>query len=187
MAGSREFAQIAVTQSEFVAKSIRYPLLNRAVKLGDYSDLERPSQLGVHAISGRSFPVATTDVNSSVRVSFEFVTETPEAARDLNLLLALGDILYLQSPANVNTRRPPRSMYVVADSSAVGRIGSGTWRRHTVPFTEVAAPSALVSGTTLTWQNVWNTFGDWSSLISADPSWSDLLATVGSGDDLVVL
>jgi hypothetical protein len=30
-------------------------------------------------------------------------------------------------------------------------------------------------------------YGDWTSLISANSTWSDLLATVGGPDDLVVI
>lgn len=177
---------LTVAQTDVVLKSIRYTLLNKAVKLGDYTDLERRAQTGVAGIVGRSFPVATTDVNTGVRVSIQFVTETPADARDLSLLIALGDILYLQVP-QTNSRRPPRSMYLVPDSSTLGRIGSGDHRRHTVPFTEVAAPSALVVGTTLTWANVWATYGSWTSLWAENSTWNDLLATVGDGEDLVVL
>lgn len=177
----------AFDDCEVWLKSIRYPLLNRQVTIGDYSDLERPGRTGVLPVTGRSFPIGTTDVSTSLRFGMDFMTETPEQARELKLLVALGDILFLHVPADGNPQLPPRSMYLVSDSSAVGRLGIRERRRTTVPFTEVAAPSPLVVGTTLTWGNVFATFGDWEQLISATPTWGDLLATVGSEDDLVVL
>lgn len=176
-----------VGDCDVVLKSIRYPMLNRQVTIGNYTDLERPSSNGAFAVIGRSFPVGTTDVPASVRFGIDFMTETSAQARELKLLVALGDILFLHVPADGNPQLPPRSMYLIPDSSAVGRLGNRHRRRTTVPFTEVAAPSAQVVGTTLTWANVFATFGDWTSLISANPTWGDLLATVGSPDDLVVL
>lgn len=184
---SRETNSIAVTQSAYVAKSIRFPLLNRSVKIGDYGDLEAAARNGIHAVTGRSFPIGTTDVNMADRFPIEFVTESPEEALRLKLLLRLGDIIYLQSPGSVNPRRPPRSMYVVPDSSAVARIGSGDWRRHVVPVQEVAAPSPKVVGTTLTHQHIWNEYASLEALWVAYPDLQTLWADVGDGSDLVVL
>jgi hypothetical protein len=169
-------------------KSIRYPLLNYLdQRLMGYSDLEIAGRSSVHDVAGRSFPVATTDVNSAFRFELTINTETSAASRRVSLLFALGDVLYLQVAPDGNPQLPPRSMYFVTSGQSIQRFAVGEKRYVRVQAVEVAPPAPEVVGTTLTWQTVWNQYANWTQLWAANPSWSDLLATVGSGEDLVVL
>jgi hypothetical protein len=168
-------------------KSIRYPLLNHEVNLANYTDLERPGRSGVFDVTGRSFPVATSDVGASLRFELGLNTETAAQARKLSLAMAVGDVMFLHIGPNSNPKFPPRSIYFVSTSTRIQRVGVETRRRHWSPLVEVAPPAADVVGTTLTWGTVWNQYASWTQLWAANPTWSDLLATVGDPDDLVVL
>ena len=172
---------------EVVLKSIRYPLLNHAVRISDYSELDRPGRVGVFDVSGRSFPVATTDVSASLRFTLSLSTETAVEARKLHLALALGDVLFLQVPPDGNPRLPPRSVYFVAESTSIARVGVKERRLSTSPLIEVAPPGPAVVGTTLTWQTVWDQYAGFTQLWGSNQDWRELLETVGSGEDLVTL
>lgn len=172
---------------ELWLKGIRYPLLNQQVSIADYSPLDRAGRGAVSPIQGRSFPVASTDIAGAFEFEATFVTDTAEQARKLDLSLAVGDIFYLQIPPDGNPRLPPKSMYVVVRGLSVARLGVGEKRHVSVQLVEVAMPSPLIVGTTLTWGTVLNRYASWSQLINANPTWRDLLATVGSPYDLVTL
>lgn len=172
---------------EIWLKSVRYSMLNQQVTIADYSELEQPGRAGVFDVSGRSFPIATTDLASAFRFQMIFTTETAAQGRKLGLSLAVDSTFFLHIPPDTNPRFPPKSMYVVPTSTSIARLGVGEMRHTTVQFTEVAAPSPNVVPTTLVWGTVFRLYGSWGQLISANPTWGDLLATVGSPEDLVNL
>src|SRR5690606_40962383 len=60
-------------------------------------------------------------------------------------------------------------------------------RYTTLPCTVEAPPGPDVVPTLLTWATVRRLYGSWTALITASPTWADLLETVGSEEDVVVL
>jgi hypothetical protein len=165
-------------------KSIRYPLLNRPVATVDYGPPARESRATVLAVTGRSVPIAVTDVRGSRAFTLEFLTETAEQARDMDLVLASGQTMFVHVPADC----PVPGGYVNIAATAEGRRSTrGPKRYFQLPCTVVAKPGPDVVGTTLTWGTVRNLYGSWEQLLASNPTWGDLLATVGSPDDLVVI
>lgn len=177
----------AFEDCEVWLKSIRYPMLNQRVELYEYSDLERDGRASVLDVAGRSFPVGVTDVASGMRLELQFRVLTAEAARKLSLSIDVGDAFFLQIAPDGHPQLPPRSFYFVVPSSRVQRVDLGEKRRMVLQVAEVAPPGPEVVGSTLVWGTVRNLYGSWAQLRAANPTWGDLLATVGSPDDLVVL
>jgi hypothetical protein len=165
-------------------KSIRHPFLNRPVSVGGVTGDTRSSKGALLQIQGRSAPIAVTDVRGSQHFQITLRTATLVEARDMDLTLASGDTFYLQVPAG--SQIP--GGYVAIDTTGLERFGPvSTRRRWPLACTVVVPPGPGVVGTTLTWGGVFNLYGSWAALDASNPTWRDLLATVGSPDDLVVL
>jgi hypothetical protein len=165
-------------------KSIRYPFLNRAVATTDYGPPSRPSRSGRFGVAGRSNPIAVSDVRGSRAFTLEFMTETLAAARDMDLILASGQAMFVHVPADC----PVPGGYVDIDTTAEARRSTRGPRRYfALPCTVVAPPGPDVVPTNLTWGTVRNLYGSWEAIRTSNPTWGDLLDTVGSPDDLVVL
>lgn len=167
-------------------KSIRYPLLNRAVTVTDWSPVARGGRGTVHDVVGRSTPVATTELHRAPGFVLELMTATGAAAAVLDLVIAAGGVLFVHTPAGCAV---PGGYVVVGDTARERRTRSAVSpRRYTsLPCQVVTPPAPQITGTLLTWGTVERLFGSWDALVAAAPTWRDLLATVGSPDDLVVI
>lgn len=164
-------------------KSLARPFLNRAVVIQDYGDVERPSRAGVFEVIGRTYPVAVNDVRGSRRWTLDLLTSTAAEAADVDMLLASGDTLLVQVPADCDVP----GGYVSVGSTSVRRTARRTVRRITsLPCTEVAAPGPDVVGATITWQGLLNVYGTWAEVIAAHPTWADLLELIGDPTDVIV-
>lgn len=166
-------------------KSISRPFLNQPVQVvyGPSVTITRPARVGIFDIVGRSYPIAVSDIRSSRRWTLLLRTETAATARDLDLILASGDVLYLQAP-------PACDMvtgYIAVDDASREhhplRPNRVTW---TLPVTEVAAPGPDVIGTAVTWASVLAAFETWADVIAAAATWADVLTLVGSPDEVIV-
>lgn len=168
-------------------KSIARPFLNRAVTIYEYSDIERPTRAGVFEVKGRTNPVAVTDVGGSKRFDLEVLTSTLAAASDVDLIVASGDPLYVQVPAD---RPDVPGGYVVLTGSVkqrrLSRKGLTARRVTTLPCTQVAAPAADVVPATATWQSIINGYATWAAVIAAFPDWGDVLDYVADPGDVIV-
>lgn len=179
---------ITVNLDSVWIKSIGRPFLNRRVNcVLNPSPITRPARNGVFDIVGRSFPIAVTDVRGSRRVTVSVVTQTTQEREDMDLLLASGDPVFYQTPANY----PLPTMYAVIEDTAesrpvLNRTCNNDWRLFELPSIEVAAPSADVVGATGTWQTVVNTYATWADVLAAHSSWSSLLELIGDGSEVIV-
>lgn len=180
--------QIQVTLDDVWFKSIGRPFLNQQIFcVLNPSPITRTARNGIFPIVGRSFPVAITDLRMSRMVSLQVVTQTLEQRQDLDLLLASGDPIYVQTPSG----HPLPTMYAVVGDTAEerpvrNRDCDNDWRLWTVPLIEVAAPGPDVVGSTSTWQTVVNTYATWSAVMAAHPTWADLLELIGDGSEVIV-
>lgn len=169
-------------------KSIRFSFLNQVVRVADYSDIDRPGRIGVFPVTGRSTPIAVTDVRGSRAWSIDLITETNDEDRTLELSIMASGTWFLHVPTTTGNALLPGSMYAVAGQVRKHRIGGvSDLNRYTLELVEVAPPGPDVVGTTMTWGTVANLYGSWGALLAANPTWGDLLSTVGSPEDLVVL
>jgi hypothetical protein len=174
-------------------KSIRYAFLNRTIKVLNFSDIQRASRSGVFEVKGRSVPISVHDLRGSQEFTLEVATrdfddESYDALtedRDLDLTLAASDVLFIHVPADLEVP----GGYVSIGNTTARRIapGQNMTRLYTLPCTVVAKPGPDVVSTTMTWATVERLYGSWQQLLASNPTWADLLALVGSPEDLVAL
>lgn len=178
-------ATITPALTQVWLKNIQYPSLNQPLTVVDFSDITRTSGTALHRVAGRSTPVAVTDQRSSPSFELEILTITAEAERNLDLSLTTGGTWLVHVPAG----SPVPGGYVSVGDTTIGRRSnrSARRRRHLLPCTVVAAPGPGIVGTTMTWRTVERLYGSWTNLTNANPTWRDLLAGVGSPDDVVVI
>lgn len=166
-------------------KSIARPFLNRqvAVIFKPDVDVTRPARAGVFNVVGRTFPVAVNTVRGSRRWTMFVRTYTAAEADELDLMLASGDTLLVQGPADC-----------VLETGYV-TVGDATNTRHPLrplkrlwelPMVEVAQPGPDVVGALGTWQTVLNTYATWADVIAANLTWADLLTLVGDPSEVIV-
>jgi hypothetical protein len=165
-------------------KSVRFPFLNRPITVTEYSDIDRASRTALFEPKGRSMPIGVSDLRGSQSFTLDIMTETLEAARDMDLILASGSTMFVHVPPNCPV---PGGYVEIADAGQARRSTRGTRRFFTLPCQVTVPPSPSVVGTTLTWGGVFQLYGNWEALINDNPTWADLLSTVGSPDDLVSL
>lgn len=164
-------------------KSIRFPFLNREVTVTAWSDITRDFRGGVFPVVGRSYPVAVTDLAGSRKFAIEVMLPTISKAKGIDYLLASGEPIYLQVPADC----PIPQVYAVITDSSQRRASTRSERRiFALSLTETAAPRPSVVGTTNIWQEVINTFDTWEDFQSVYTNWETVLAVVSDPSVVVV-
>lgn len=173
--------------TEVWLKSIARPFLNMPVTVAGRGDVSRPARAGVFDVKGRSFPVAVSDVRGSRQYRLDLLTQTPADEKDLDLLIASGDPLYLQAPSS-QTKIPggEGTYWTVGDSVAAPTARLADRRVFALPLTEIAAPGPDVVGSTSTWQTVVSTYATWTDVLAAKATWADLLQLVGNPSEVIV-
>lgn len=178
---------------EIWLKSIRYPFLNRPVECTNYENITRAFRGGIFPVQGRSMPIAVTDLRGSRQFQITVITQTLEQARDMDLILAANQVMFLhipkEDPLTCGRVSAVPGGYVAIEPTTVQRRafpGSSIYAWD-LPCTEVVQPGPDIIGTTLTWGTVFNLYGSWEALIASNPTWIDLFQTVGSPEDLVIL
>jgi hypothetical protein len=166
-------------------KSISRPFLNRAVRaqVARNFTVARDSRTGVFDIVGRSYPIAVAELRRSREWTLYVETRTVTEADDLELMLSLGDVLFVHVPGYCDL---PGGYYVAGDVSYTWINGRPDRRRFTLPLTEVAPPGPDVTGTIGTWATVMATYATWADVMAAHPDWADLLTLSGTPADVVV-
>lgn len=166
-------------------KNISRPFLNRPVEVINRGviAITRPARVGIFDIVGRTYPVAVSDMRKSRRWTMTVRTYTDPDAAVMELLLASGDVLFIQTPPNCSV---PGGYVAVGDIERAAhplRPNRVTW---TLPCTEVAAPGPDVVGTAVTWQTVIDTYASWTAEMAAKATWADLLTLLGSPTEVIV-
>lgn len=166
-------------------KSISRPFLNQTVQViyGASHAVTRPARVGVFDIVGRTLPVAVSDVRTSRRWTMLLRTDTETTADALDLILASGDVLYLQGPPACGLIVCYLAVQDVVRTNHPLRQWRITWD---LPVIEVAAPGPDVVGSTVTWASVLAAYGTWAAVIAAHPTWADLLTLIGDPSEVIV-
>lgn len=176
-------------------KNIKYPFLNRAIDVQTWGEISRASRIGLFPVSGRSLPVAQHELAGSRTFTLTIITgdvfdptvDPLVESRDLDLTLAVGETFFIHVPP---TRAVPGGYVAISgttEEDRYPRAGDNTTWTFVLPCTTVNPPAPDVVGTTLTWGTVLNLYGSWNALLAANSTWADLLANVGSPEDLVTL
>lgn len=185
-------SSITPVLEEVWLKSIKYPFLNRPVDCPNYGDVGRAFRGGVFDVQGRSMPIAVTDLKGSRTWQMTVLTHSLAEARDMDLILAANQVMFIHPPCEDLDGCGPVSAvpggYVVIGETVQSRgIPGSRTRIWTLPLREVVQPSAEVIPATMTWGTVLRLYGSWEALIASNPTWIDLFQNVGSPDDLVVI
>lgn len=164
---------ITVNLESVWLKSVEFPFLNRPVVVIDWSPVQRQFRGGVFPVIGRSLPVAVTDLRGSRKYTLETVVQTPDAARDIDYLLASGGSVFVHVPGHCDV---PQMYAIVEGASSESRAALRSQRRIiTLPLMEIAKPKLSIVGAMSEWQTLLATFGTWEAIISAYPVWDELL------------
>lgn len=178
-------------QGEVWLKSIRYPFLNRPIE-ANHQDIVRAARLGVFDIKARSFPTAVSDLRRAPAFTLLVITQTLEQAREFDLILATAQTMFVQIPFEVVEEcglvsALPGGYVEIGDSVQRRPLPGEQIYQWILPCQIVSPPGPDVVGTTMIWQTIFNAYGNWASLIAANPTWGDLLGDVASPEDTVVL
>lgn len=166
-------------------KSIARPFLNREVVVIDYTPPQRKSRAGVFEVSGRTLPVVVSQEASSRSWTMQTLSGDEAEAHALDLLLASGDVIYVQVPAGFDI---PGGYVAVGDTelARISRPLRDPRRRHTIPLRECAAPGPDVVGFTTTWAGLLAEFGSWTAVLAQFPTWADVLEFVADPETVLV-
>lgn len=174
-----QIGTVTPTLSTGWLKSISRPFLNTSVvPIRPVPTLDTAPRHGVFEVIGRSLPVAVTDVRATKEYILRVYAETAEERSRIDLIVASGDPVFLQLPAN----SPRPSLYAVIGNTS----HDSSTDVYTLPLRQVAAPAADVIGSTATWQTVINTYATWADVIAANATWANLLDLVGSPSEVIV-
>ncbi|WP_433793935.1 hypothetical protein [Actinoplanes sp. CA-252034] len=167
-------------------KNVTRPFLNRPVTVVNRPEIGRKSRAGVFPVLGRSLPIVVSELRGPSQWTLQLRTSSAAESRLVELLLASGDVLYLQVPP----------AYDDVPGGYV-HVGDVVWRRlsplpqdrryvWTLPMTAVAAPGPDVVGATVTWETLLASFGSWAAIGAAFGSWAEVLEYVSDPEVVIV-
>lgn len=177
---------IATSLDAVWLKSCIRPFLNMQITLGGPGfDQERPARGSGYEVANRALPVAVTELAGSKRYDLRIRTTTDDEDRQLDFLLASGDVLFLHAPAGKVV--PAGGVWVKAETDRARLLNvGGTMRHRLVPVMEVAAPGPDVGYALLTWQTILNNYGTLSALLNANSTLGDLLSLLAEPSEVIV-
>lgn len=171
---------ITPTFSKIWLQNLARPYLNRSLStpVGELT-IKKAARAGVHAVVGRTLPIAVTDQRQSRQFTVGVQVASQAEADDLEAVLQGGDVLLMQIPPNAGIRLV--SQYVSIGDTEYDDEARILW----MPMTQVAAPGPSVVGTTVTWQDIVSTYATWADLLAAKATWAAVLDSVGSPTDII--
>lgn len=180
---NEQSANITPVIDQVWIKNVSRPYLNAAFSVSTVTDPTIGGRGEAHEIIGRSLPVGITDLAANFTWEYMIRTPTEDDATKLRLLIASGDVLFVQVPAG--SRLP--SGYILVGQSVPRRFGPvAQLRHHRLQCREVAAPAADIVGGTSTWADVIAGFATWSDVLVTFPTWADLLGWVANPGEVIV-
>lgn len=168
-------------------KSVGRPFLNRPIVLGRISPIRRAARHGVFPIIDRSMPIAITQVRAGLAVTVQVITTTTEARQELDLLLAAGDQVLVQSPPG---GKLPTNLHAVIGDTSEDHFNFVSDcidpRAFELPLQQVAPPDSTIVPATATWQTVINRYTTWADVLAAHSTWASVLAMVADPSEVIV-
>jgi hypothetical protein len=183
---STETAVITASITRVWLKSVARPFLNRPVVLMNRPEISARSRNGRFDIKGRSLPIVVSEVRGPAEWTLRVRTADAADTRALELMLASGDVLCVQAPADVDD--VPTGHVDVGDTSRrrVSALAGDRRQDFVLSMTEVAAPGADVVGVTATWDSVKLEFATWNAVKTEFATWADLLEHVADPETVIV-
>ena len=174
---------ITVELDRFWLKSISRSFLNLSPLVVDYSEPSRDGRGGSSEIIGRTLPIAQVELMSGRSITLDLKARSLAEARQLEYLLASGDVLYLTGPSDCPI---PFGHYRAKGTDARRESPRSDNRVRVVPLEECAAPGPDVVTATVTWETVLATFATWEDVALVYPTWELLLTLVGDPAEVIV-
>jgi hypothetical protein len=115
----------------------------------------------------------------------EVLTYSLEEAHAVDLLLASGDVIFIQVPPGYDI---PGGYVGVSDiqRARISRPLSDDKRQFSVPVFECAAPGPDVVGYTATWEGLLAEYGSWTAVLAQFATWADVLEYVSDPETVLV-
>lgn len=157
--------------------------LNMAPRVVGYEEPSRGDRGGSAYIAGRTLPIAQNELASARTWTLTLRVPSLTAARQLEYVIASGDVFYLQTPADCPI---PFGYYRVGQMGSERAIRNGTVRYFELPLQECAAPGPDVATASATWDTVIALYGSWPAVVAAQVSWETLLQLIGSPSEVIV-
>lgn len=157
--------------------------LNIAPRVVDYGEPEREMRGGSNYVSGRTLPIGQVELAGARVWTLTLRVPTLAAARNLEYVIASGDVFYLQTPDDCPI---PFGYYRVAKMGSSRVRPRGDARLFDLPLEECAAPGPDVATASATWDTVIAEYGGWPAVVSAQATWETLLTLLGDPVEVIV-
>jgi hypothetical protein len=157
--------------------------LNMAPRVVGYDEPSRGMRGDSAYVAARTLPIAQAELASAREWTLTLHVSSLTAARQLEYVIASGDVFFLQTPADCPI---PRGYYRIAkmDPKRIRQLGPS--RLFTLPVQECAAPGPDVATASATWTSVIALWGSWPAVVAAEATWEDLLEIIGDPSEVVV-
>lgn len=159
-------------------KSLVNPSLSMELSLVSMDSPQYPTRQQINPIIGAKFPVVLSDVQGARTGTLTFRTDTPFQRTAFLQLFESGATLLFQANSDYYSGDGFEDMYFLPGSvnevrpAISSRDPCRTW---TVPYTEVASPSGVLTSIP---NNSWllvTSFGTWQNVLDLRTSWLDVL------------
>lgn len=157
--------------------------LNVAPQVVDFSEPSRLSRGGSSFVSGRSLPIGRAELMQSREFTLTIRCASLSAARMFEYLVASGDILYLQTPADCPI---PYGYYRINRQKSDRVTRTSDVRYFDLSIEEQAAPGPDIVTAQSTWDTVIALYGGWPAVVAANASWDDVKALIGDPSEVIV-
>ena len=174
---------ITPTLSQVWLKSVMRSFLSIAPNVTDHDEPARGGRGSESYVSGRTLPVAQSELMTGRRLNLRIRAGSLAIARQWEYLIASGDVLFLHTPVDCGIT----GGYFRVDAMTSSRPWArGASRSFVLPLIEVAAPGPDIITAQSTWDTVIALYGTWADVVSAQPTWEDLLDLVGDPSEVIV-
>lgn len=168
-------------------KSVLRSYLSTTVQVVGYEPFTHQLRVAAFAPVRRNLPVGAGDVRQGRTFGLTVRTTTVEDREAIDDLLAVGGVYLLQRP--IDNESLPDASYVMC-TAAKEAHGPGSGSRATrywdLSLMEVAAPTADLASSSITWTAATENYFDWTDAVADNPTWNDLVAKVAAPNEIVV-
>lgn len=152
-------------------KHLTNSALSAMVSLVEVPSFTVPSKSTLLEPIGRNSPIAIASTRGAVTGSITVRTSTYAEWTTLRALLADGSALLLQSPTNYYFGGDVYVQIGDMEEAPLTVKAGYDYRRFTLPFTVVSAPSASGTVRTYSWDRLGADFGTWNTVQSSGYTW----------------
>jgi len=168
-------------------KHVTRPNLSRIIRPGaDLDGYHHDLRAAVSAPVRTVVPLGGGDVRGGRTFRLPVMTDSRAEREDLDNLLKVGGVCYLQVPSTDLTLLESAYVQITAASERLRGPAVHGRRWFDLDFAEVQPPDADLAAAAVTWNDVVAAYATWDDLVAAVPTWNDLLAQVADPVEVIV-